>query len=776
MIGNKRQTLGLQIINIYGEYPTQLWPGFQAAAEERNANVIIFPGRTANFPTNYGFEYQSSTIYDFINPTNIDALVIVSGTFASFLSAAELERLVKRDYGIPTVSLSIVFPDLHSVGIDNKTGLQAVILHLIRCHNCKNLAFIGGPQSNPEAAERYQVFLDTLKSEGLVFDTQAYFEGSFLEPSGSEAVRAFFIHRKLKPDAIICANDNMAIGAIRALHAMGIPTPARVKVTGFDNIEGASMIHPPLTTVSQPLAEQARVAALTALDLATAVHTGLVPPLLQTLPTHVLLRSSCGCLPQDVLVSGGSPEDCKVDQQSSSPLTASDIARELIKLAESQGLIPGNGFREQKILEAALGIFLPLYRGKAAEEKNLERFENNLSSDVLHGLSVEHWSTLTNFISLNLEKFVPDRDIRNCIERYLEKTRGILTNLLKSSLNADRLLLTKRLTAIRDFISSLSGTINIHELVDQVHQNLHRIGIKSCFIFTYEKPIENLRGGNWQTPAKSRVLLGFQGANQHFLEQKLLSKGAQLPRKLSHGPKRISRVITSLYFREEQLGYMVMEVSETAREIYDLIASHISTVIKTAMLFQAREESEERLYIALDELQSFNRQLKSISEKDELTGLYNRRGFLNIAHQSLGLIVKMHKPGMVFYADLDGLKQINDLYGHESGDTAIKAAAEMLVKTFRTMDVIARLGGDEFTIFTADTPQAFTAIVARRLEQHIAEYNARSHHHWQLSISVGWETIVPGENRKLPDIMKAADTMLYEIKRARKQLTPHLDR
>jgi len=95
--------------------------------------------------------------------------------------------------------------------------------------------------------------------------------------------------------------------------------------------------------------------------------------------------------------------------------------------------------------------------------------------------------------------------------------------------------------------------------------------------------------------------------------------------------------------------------------------------------------------------------LNNLSQTDELTGLYNRRGFISLTRSSLELAQRMGKSGLLFFIDMDGLKVINDSYGHEEGDIAIKEIANILRSAFRKSDIVARLGGDEFTVFTTDT-------------------------------------------------------------------------
>lgn len=160
--------------------------------------------------------------------------------------------------------------------------------------------------------------------------------------------------------------------------------------------------------------------------------------------------------------------------------------------------------------------------------------------------------------------------------------------------------------------------------------------------------------------------------------------------------------------------------------------------------------------------------IKTLSLVDELTGLYNRRGFLAFSEQHLISVQRANKSLMVVYADLDGLKQINDSFGHKEGDRALMKAADILRETFRTSDVLGRLGGDEFTVFAAVEPEGGVETVMARLNDKFQSYNAQNASPYRLSISVGLAFMHPDEIQTVEDLMAQADEAMYQNKRKRK--------
>ena len=148
------------------------------------------------------------------------------------------------------------------------------------------------------------------------------------------------------------------------------------------------------------------------------------------------------------------------------------------------------------------------------------------------------------------------------------------------------------------------------------------------------------------------------------------------------------------------------------------------------------------------ELREAQEHLRTLAVTDDLTGLLNRRGFFTRAARILQNLAASGSSATVFYVDIDGLKQINDTYGHDRGSATIVAAAEALSQTFRAADVVARLGGDEFVVL-AQLPDHATPMVMRRLATHVRLINNRTQSAVRLALSVGSSHLAPGQSETL---------------------------
>jgi len=159
--------------------------------------------------------------------------------------------------------------------------------------------------------------------------------------------------------------------------------------------------------------------------------------------------------------------------------------------------------------------------------------------------------------------------------------------------------------------------------------------------------------------------------------------------------------------------------------------------------------------------------IRNLSLIDDLTGLYNRRGFWTIAEQHWHLARRNHRDLAVIMADMDSLKGINDKFGHLAGDQAIKDIADILKSTFRKSDIIARIGGDEFAVMAVEAARGNVRILTRRLEENLAKWNQPANRIYRLSLSYGSANFDAENGVPVEEIMARADEALYAHKRSK---------
>ncbi len=200
-----------------------------------------------------------------------------------------------------------------------------------------------------------------------------------------------------------------------------------------------------------------------------------------------------------------------------------------------------------------------------------------------------------------------------------------------------------------------------------------------------------------------------------------------------------------------------MRVRVTGKDELSLLKDEINGML------EALERSEKAL-------RKSEEALLVLSLHDELTGLYNRRGFLTLAEQQLKVANRAKKGLLMIFADLDGMKDINDTLGHGQGDSALIDTARILGKTFRESDIIARYGGDEFIILSLENTESGAELFENRLREHLEYHNKNEGRPYTLSLSTGFARYDPENPLSIEDLLVEADHIMYGQKNGKKRL------
>jgi DNA-binding LacI/PurR family transcriptional regulator len=285
--------VGLFINGLEPGYAWSLVRGAADAARVGGANLLCFAGGVLGAPPGSGGERNS--VFELATPATVDGLIVASGAIGNRLGRARLEQYCERYRPLHICSVAAELTGASFVSIDNESGMRTAIDHLVNVHAMRKIAFVRGPETNPEAERRYVAYKEALRHADIPFAPELVAAGDFDEHSGRHAVHTFFSTPGVSAhtlDAIVAANDEMALGALAELTRLGVRVPEQVAVVGFDDIEESRFSLPPLTTVRQPLLEQGRDAVRMVLH---QIRLGGAPERVVRL-TEPIVRRSCGCL------------------------------------------------------------------------------------------------------------------------------------------------------------------------------------------------------------------------------------------------------------------------------------------------------------------------------------------------------------------------------------------------------------------------------------------------------------------------------------------------
>ncbi|HXP80705.1 MAG TPA: GGDEF domain-containing protein [Verrucomicrobiae bacterium] len=211
-------------------------------------------------------------------------------------------------------------------------------------------------------------------------------------------------------------------------------------------------------------------------------------------------------------------------------------------------------------------------------------------------------------------------------------------------------------------------------------------------------------------------------------------------------------LMSALLSEDEDLASILQEVDEITKKMKSIAPDT-----------QDLGEALHRSVLCAIKRSLLDREFRSLALMDDLTRLYNRRAFYALAAQQLKVMRRKAQGLLLFFADVDQLKNINDTYGHREGDVALVRTAGALERTFRNSDILARLGGDEFAVLALEASCQDQDVILRRLESHLQEASAEEPR-YKLSLSAGVARFDPKHGMSLGDLLAIADRAMYEQK------------
>ena len=320
--------------------------------------------------------------------------------------------------------------------------------------------------------------------------------------------------------------------------------------------------------------------------------------------------------------------------------------------------------------------------------------------------------------------------------------------------------------AIYTLIDTFHTTHTLKELFGTLSQITVQLNFSSMAVVLYEKPVSFKKEETIVIPDKA-YLRSYIDNNKQIIPYD--DKGIEInPHKKLLPDTYFAQmsgvyILHAIFAGEKQYGYLIIQVPNTKFEMHHIYLKLIINAIAHAYEFNQTLDINEVLSNRNERLLKNNHELNIQSIEDELTKVLNRRGFIDHAEKELKRAAKNGKSGIVFFADMDGLKKINDTWGHKVGDIAIQTEAKILVEAFRESDIVGRLSGDEFAIVSTGLTKGYISAIRQRLDQLNRLYSEKAELPLTLSISLGYVEFTP-ENCELDELLSKADQVLYKEK------------
>ena len=762
----KRYTIGIMLGDIQSDYSEDLISGFYTCAREEDVNLIFLMGPQAPLyctdillsNDNGHYHYQFDTIYDYAHFSKLDAMIIAYGSLSLSTRSSDLEQFLNNYADIPCLLLEDIpkSTDAPYLIADNYNGTRSCMEHLLDFHHYKKIAFVCGPKNNRDSNERLAAYRDTMEEHGLSVTKDMVVYGDYSE-NIDELVEAL-LDNNPGLEAIAFANDNMAKAGYRVCGRHNLLIGKDIAITGFDNVDFAQSLTPPLTSV----AHSSFLFSYTALKNTLMLCRGR-KPFSKRMPSVLRRRCSCGCTPNlSLTFDPVSVTDFKTFILSSADQISMDVF----------SLIP---YENMRIYYTALvrNFFSYIYEN-AFEKKKLHAQDNYLFTilNLLLGhhhisteLVLEKFTELLRVLIANTEDDVISDILSDIISMLHQYTHlKDVSNLEKQVITANRKAWFVP-TFTRDLIND---DLNFMDSIHHVMERFRLMNIRGAYFYLFEHPIR-LVAGKPISFDEDLYLTAFYNQNECHLyepdERPLVTEQNGFSSFLPED-RRQSLTAFVMFSGEEQYGVLLCDVEQNDVSFVQTCSLQLGSLFRFIHLNNQEKKVQQELKQSLDVIQNQNHILSFISEYDELSKLLNRRGFMERAIS----LCKDHAgaPAHLIFGDLDHLKEINDCFGHASGDFAIQSAARLLTENLPAASLTARIGGDEFVALVLSSDPDFATSFPAKLKLAETDFNAGSAKPFFVEISVGIQSFICSPKTDLNEIIKKSDEILYEAKKHRR--------
>jgi signal transduction histidine kinase/DNA-binding LacI/PurR family transcriptional regulator len=612
---SERKTIGVFASQVGRAWGSEFLAGVTAAAEEHNVNLVHFIGGKLIPLVSAGQSKVSFGLYDLAKPDQFDGVILAADV--AYVTTAEDINVFRKAFGtMPVVTQSVEVEGASMFIPNNAEGMRAVVRHLIEEHGYKRIAFIRGLYGQIDAEQRFQAYKDELKAHDLRYDEELVVDGDFTPESGRDAINKLLDERRLRFQAVVSANDRMAFGALEVLQQRGIRVPDDVAVTGFDDLLEAQAMGVPLTTVRQSFynaGKQALDALLKRLNGETVPHTTYIP-------TQLLIRWSCGCLPENVRQAAVAPRDVaktgKLENKREAALRA---------LLNSAGITEQDPALPQfkDAFGRAWDGFLISLNENASSDEFLKTINSMIELMQKHGLSTSVWH---NVISMMRRYALGGITLNNNMlqaENLFQQARLLAGELSQRSQAYRRLVLEQQENVLQAFSFSMAPTMTLDEIGSAISEHFPAMGIGRWYVMFYS---DVTAPQSISSPPPESYKLLFQYENTRFeipRRNTPIGTGQLVPRGKTPEDHRYTAIIMPLSLAKNRFGFMWVEMGPKDWEIYVRIRNLVSSALLRTMLVTQKEQAQKEVERLLAEARERAAELAIAKEFAEKTAAEN---------------------------------------------------------------------------------------------------------------------------------------------------------
>jgi len=715
-------------------YLASVWEGIQSAARIRQCHLLLAwgLGRVTHSDGIYPAWPEVSPDSDFVpvGPWNTDGLIV----FAPLSHEARslyLKELSNQGYPVLFLATGEGEP---MISVDNETGIRQAVAHLIN-HGHRDIGFIAGnPDDKGDSESRLRAYHSAVVDYGLDEDPRLVAQGWHTFQGGYDAARKI-IDSGVKLNALVASDDNSAIGAMQAIRDRGLRIPHDIAIIGFDDQPDAIAQVPPLTSIHVPLTEIGQQALVLMIDHLTGQNR------LESIriPTRLVPRQSCGCIPHVVLSAGNSKPRTQASPSRSRAHTSmissvkQQIVDEMLATLPSALRFPSGERIERLCTNLVQAFYMSLNDGSST---HLQATLMELLQELeLADDNIDPWQDIISTLRREMTRLPVRWDqarTRGLAEDILHQARAAIS---ESAQRQDyRHQYQQEITdqTLSELSARLSATLDERQAVEILETNLADVGIRHAQIALFES------GGD--DPVAWSVLLNsdLESISRRFPTREFP------PPTLYPPDEMLNLALVPLVFQNESLGYVAFDAENL--DPCAIIARQLAATFKASRL---------------------HAQVFELSLIDPLTGVYNRRYFDLFLNNEVDRSRRFGRGLGIMILDIDYFKEYNDAFGHPAGDKALQFITRCLQQERRSADVVSRIGGEEFALILPETDVGGALNVAKKIRIAIARLSDLKR---PLTLSIGI-SLLHGTDIEAETLIRQADLALYEAKgRGRDQI------
>ena len=580
-----RPTVGVLLAEMGGWYGLPLLSGIEEAADRQDANIIYLVGASLE-----AAETGRTAIFRLARPERLNGLIL-HADLARHRSDEEIHQFCQQFAPLPLIGYALTTPEMPSVLADSYNGMHQLVTHLVKDHGYRKLAFIHGPAGQMEADERFHAFQDVLLMHGLTINPEWVARGDFSQESGRAAMEALLAHGRPQFEAVVAANDNMAVGALQVLHERGLRVPDDLALTGFDDTTESKLLSVPLTTVRQTFfasGQQSLISALRRIYGETLPNQILVP-------TSLVVRRSCGCV----------GEGMRQAAAQAVPGTTGSV--QILKALTPQAvdhLVAAAGERtdDDTVWGADARRFdmrTPMTETWNALLSDLESEKNHrflaAFATALQQLQiVRHdpmiWHEVVSALRNFIRPYLNDAQLVLRVENLLQQARLLVNETSLRSQSQRRGRIDRLDQLLQKLTYSLATALNLDAVAETMAEHLPQMGIEALYLALYD-----VEGAD-PTPTTAHLTLQFDhGKGAHLTEGESFPIIQILPPAIFPPQERSTFVVMPLTVGERQLGYMTVRVGPIDWEIYPRLRDLFSSTIFRIVLEEQQREAQNQM-------------------------------------------------------------------------------------------------------------------------------------------------------------------------------------